>query len=122
MTKDDPVLEVLKGARDLLKASGWERSGTFAVDILGNSCLPESPDAVAYCAIGAIRAAASLLSGCFGVENIISDLVYEAEWALEKQVTGRFSRSAVHYNDRVAKDRNDVLALFDKVIEERTRG
>lgn len=98
------VSQVLRLARNLLVERGWAR-GELAYDASGSPAHPESPQAVSFCAVGAVlRAAADLASPEWS--NLALDV-------LEELVD---EDSIPEFNDR-QDDVSGVLGLLDAVIE-----
>jgi hypothetical protein len=89
---------VLTTARKILVINGWVR-GVYA-----GSC--------GYCAVGAIRAAGA----DFDTEVLAVEALFGQLPAADKIAAGPFT-AMFEWNDNVAADVGDVLALFDCAIE-----
>lgn len=96
------TIEVLRAARELLsEPSRWRKGGGFAVDAFGGIVPPRSPDACAWCVLGAIYKVGALVRGA------------QAETALYPAL-GR--GSLIVFNDRRSTTHEQLIALFDKAI------
>ena len=113
--------EVLRAARELFLADKWCQ-GSRAVDSCWNETPPSSPDAVGFCAIGALRCVERELG-----KNVLPavHLLYEAlvnlhDWNTpfpwdEAHVPIKVGRLE-EWNDGVAEGTSDVLRLYDRAI------
>lgn len=108
MAKDNNVLKVLRMARGLInKKNGWNR-GAMAMNKAGKTVTVKSPEAVCFCAIGALRRAEFKL----GTPGTAAQARIELRKALP---TYAYTNSIVEFNDNsVGKDR--VVDLFDRAI------
>lgn len=95
--------QILIKARALIK-KGWAQA-LFAVNIYGASTSPRSKDAAAWCALGALRAAATRGSKIFGARR-----------ALANRIPGGY-RGVADWNDEEGRTKRQVLALFDRAIK-----
>jgi hypothetical protein len=101
------TLEVLKAARALISDPARWCQDDYAIDDRQVSTLPSDSDAGAWCAVGAIRAAAQ--------EN--NQIVLPAQRVLAKPVTTIelvSEEAIIEYND--SHTHAEVLALFDTAI------
>lgn len=103
MAKKNPVLTVLKYARNLI-SNGWIKEIMHATDIKGCDC---------YCAVGAVRQAAW--------EEANSDRWNVADAAiceLAKGLPGRgdWDSRIVNWNDNPRRTKAQVLDRFDRTI------
>lgn len=95
--------EILIKARGYIE-SGWCRDH-YAVNPEGSPCRANSGEAVAWCALGALRAADQR-------GDDLSPEGYAAK-ALLNEVVG----DIIWWNDSRAHAKEEVLAAFDKAIE-----
>lgn len=106
----------LRKAKSLLVEKGWTKYH-FAVKADGTACDDyDDPNLVAYCASGALRAAAGSADWCD------SEAFIEARHALNF-VRNADHNSIITWNDDPATKKEDVLAVFDaaiKLVEEGT--
>lgn len=106
MAKDNKVLKVLRTARGLVD-KGWT-TGALAMNKKGKRVPVKSPEAVSFCAIGALRRAEFKL----GAPGTATKARIELRKALPKDA---YTDSIVEFNDYSdGKDR--VVALFDRAI------
>ena len=96
-------LKILKAARaKITKPERWTK-GEIARNAAGKEVSPRSKEAVCWCALGALQAAAG--KKCSFIE--IDDLAYE--------LTPRWTWIA-KVNDHKDTTHADILALFDRAI------
>ena len=108
MAKDNNVLKVLRTARGLVnKKNGWIR-GAMAMNKMGKTVTVKSPEAVAFCAIGALRRAEFKL----GTPGVATQARIELRKALP--ITA-YNGSIVEFNDN-SSDNTRVVNLFDRAI------
>lgn len=102
-------VELLEKGRKIFAASGWERNKLYAVDILGNAADPASPDAVSYCALGALICAADGVDGRVldSSLNLIGQSVMELHRGLTMAI----------FNDHYAANKEQILEIYDRAIE-----
>lgn len=104
-TKDD-TLEILREARELFRLAKWERGGSFFANKHGIPCDYES--AVSCCSLGGIIGA--------GIE--IGKDSLDAESALLRASRKIHDTSLTFFNDSDAKDKQEILDLYDLAIQE----
>jgi hypothetical protein len=95
------IVEVLKKARGLISDPKHWTQGTFAKDAYGREVDPEDDQAICFCAIGAIHAAAGGMNEDCG----------RAIWDLRIRTP---ERSVSEFNDH--RSHAEVLELFDDAI------
>jgi hypothetical protein len=92
---------------EILDAYGWCKE-TFAVDRHGEGIHPNNPDAVRFCAEGAlIRAYPKAPTKR---ERILNQLL-----PLIQKKKGLERNSIIDYNDHIAKDKRYLIRLFRKI-------
>lgn len=96
--------EDLKAARKLIEEPECWTQGSMARDAAGNALGFRSPDAVCYCALGALDSVIR--------EQHPSERFVKARMLLE-QVCGEYVESV---NDSPNTTHADVLAMFDRAI------
>ena len=108
----DEVCDLLQAARDLLAKSGWCR-GVNAKSERGKWASLASPRACKFCASGAIQRA--------GIERGASEeTISEACQQLGIQASFQsIAVGLVDFNDTVARSKQDVLRLFDAVLDKK---
>jgi hypothetical protein len=106
MAKDNKVLKVLRTARGLVN-KGWT-TGSLAKNKAGKKVPVKSPEAVCFCAIGALRRAEFKL----GTPGTAAKARIELRKALP---TDAYTNSIVMFND-YSDDKNRVVNLFDRAI------
>lgn len=94
------ALDMLREGRDRV-ARGWAQ-GAYARDRDGRSVYAWTPEACAWCALGALR-----VSGDFGAD-------YDAARAALEKFTPALA--VAPFNDATTTTQADVLALFDRAI------
>lgn len=97
------VLEILKGAREILTPAGAWCQQFAARDSKGRPAMTSSPDACSFCLIGAIHRAAG--------EG--TSRAFEAEAYTRQEIDA----SIVQWNDYPLRTQEQVLSVLDKVIE-----
>jgi hypothetical protein len=107
MAKDNKVLKVLRTARGLVN-KGWT-TGALAMNKNGKRVPVKSPEAVNFCAIGALRRAEFKL----GTVGAAAQARIELRKALPKNAG---TNSIVEFNDYSA-GKDGVVALFDRAIQ-----
>lgn len=95
----------LRAARKLIADPSKWTKGWFARDAKGVMASLDDPQAVCFCAIGAIAATSATDS--------------ETVQALTRQAMARGFASVPDFNDHETTSHADVLALFDAAIAER---
>lgn len=98
------TVDVLRKARGYIER-GWTQGAT-ARDGAGYSVMPCDADAVSWCASGAL----SIASGDGGTD-------YSAAAALSYACDDKHGMTVTQFNDHRAKNKDDVLALFDIAIK-----
>ena len=98
--------QVLKNARDVIE-SGWCR-GAYAKNKYGDSCDPQAGAAVEFCMDGALQ-------------RVFDAAEYEAHHKavilVVDTLRSRFGSGVItQFNDKIAKNKDDVLKLFDNAI------
>jgi hypothetical protein len=101
------ALKVLQDARQRVE-KGWVK-GTSAVDAIGESVSVYSPDAVCFCASGAIAAG--------GRWNDDKELADELFTFVVRQIEERRFLRYTKWNDAPGRTQDEVLAAFDQAIE-----
>lgn len=96
------TLEILKAARAKI-VQGWTQD-EVARDSNGQCVAPDSPYAVCWCAIGAVRAVADRKT----VEG--QDALYLLREAIPQEC------SIAYYNDSFARTADEILAVYDEAI------
>ena len=82
---------------------------------MGEPCPPKSPGAVCFCALGALAATIpDVKSGAMWISRDFRIAARHLNLAIPPEVRGV---SVATYNDTLASDKSDVLALFDVAIE-----
>lgn len=99
------IKECVQIARSKVEA-GWT-TGVYARDKQGATVDPRDPSAEQFCMVGALNAACPP-SGWHCGQNHFTLII----GALEATV----GTSAVKFNDHVAKSKEDVLSVFDKLL------
>lgn len=100
---------ILVNARDLIE-NGWVQNA-FSRDKNKQRVQPSSPEATCYCADGALRAAASKITGYeMGLAYII------AEGRLQAVMGGKNGDTIHTANDRRTTKKEHVLMAFDLAI------
>lgn len=113
--------EVLRAARELFLADRWCQ-GARAVDACWNETTPSSPEAVGFCAVGALRCVEREMGKNVlpAVHALYEALVRLHEWnpALpwEEEHVPTKVELLEEWNDGVAEDTQDVLSLYDRAI------
>ena len=107
-----PIIDVMEHARDLIaRPNGWTQK-TMARDSGGNSIASRRPDAVCFCAFGAVlRSVADKIKENYDVYSKVhfgAGIV-----ALEELVENKPIES---WNDREGRTQAEVVALFDQAI------
>lgn len=105
MPKEATPKKVLKRAAKVIER-GWTQRA-LAKDDLGQRVLPESENAVCWCAYGAIDRAAVEL----GVD-VESEVALNAESLASSLAWERYRTSLPGFNDRVAKSGEEVAKLL----------
>ena len=109
----DPIttIDYLREARKLIER-GWTQ-GSSGRDINGAGCASFSPEAIEWCAVGALNV----------VNAVVRDddfrCVIRAEDALNKAVQSIFparAASVLRYNDLPGTTKADILLVFDTAI------
>lgn len=106
------TLELLKDARDRI-AKGWTQSASARL-ANGRAVNPHNPHAVSFCASGALGANPNF--DWLAVDRLVVD---ELVAALPEGTQFSFGMNAVtYYNDDPETTQDDVLALYDRAIQE----
>ena len=113
------TIEFLRKAREFIER-GWTQ-GSSARDINGKGCVSFSPEATEWCAVGALNAVNAVVHD----ENFT--FVRRAEHALDEAILAMFPLRAdpsparvttiLRYNDEPAREKRDILAVYDRAIE-----
>lgn len=102
------VKDLLEGAKSVLNEHGWTRGSYY------------NRNTGCYCADGALMRADGPRVSSTGASGL-SDVYWEA-WYFTNMVAGKITEGATHsfieYNDKIASNKEDVLNLFDRTIEE----
>ena len=105
------ALTILYRARTLIDLVGWCQH-TSARDKNNRVVVPLSPQAAAYCAIGALYKVTD--TGPLANDN------YELKQAKQALSATLYDRckctSIAHYNDAACRTKDEVLSLFDAAI------
>jgi len=98
------VVDRLKAARAKLLPRGAWTQDAFARDRDGNHVDSGAPNAVCWCAVGALRA--------------VGDDDGTGRFALERELLGRrrINTEVTWFNDYAAKSKRIVIRLFDRAI------
>jgi hypothetical protein len=104
----DPETELLKTARSVLADSGWCKHD-LAQDEDGRSCTPASKRAVSFCVYGALMKGSVLLGEAAPRGGAFDSVV--------RRLNDAAYIDFVHFNDSIARKKQDVLDLFDRAIE-----
>ena len=102
------TVEHLRKARKLIDA-GWTRD-SYARDDKGHTVDRFSDSATCFCALGALDRVVGDSGGIARLEDAFE--------TLSSVLPARCNGSVVDFNDRVAKDKDEVLAAFDRAIAE----
>ena len=99
------VANVLKAARAKIASEELWTKDTYARNRSGYPCVPTSPDAVVWCALGAL----------YFISDSRWTMDKEAVRLLEEQLPREF-KNIVRYNDYPDTKHEDVLDLYDRAI------
>ncbi len=115
-SNNEAVLKALIKAKQLIShPENWTK-GSFAIDENGHQVMPNSKDAVAFCALGAVkRATRSGVVTTFVADVCVNTLVR----SLPDRKPYRYFIS--EFNDHPEIGHADVLGLFDRAIEEQRK-
>lgn len=114
--------EVLRAARELLLQDRWCQ-GARALDAGWNETTPSAPEAVSFCAVGALRCAARTTGKDVlpAVHVLYEALVrvhdYNPLFAWENELVPFKVERLEEWNDGVAQEAQDVLGLYDRAID-----
>ena len=97
--------QVLKNARDVIE-SGWCR-GAYAKNKYGDSCDPLAGTAVEFCAAGALQRVG---------DPVDTDTYLAAYDALAVAARAQGPYPITQFNDKIARNKEDILKLFDDAI------
>lgn len=100
------VIDLLKRARERISAPERWTKGGYAKDAKGFSVAPDAPEAVCWCASGAVKA-----------ESPDGDELYDIRGALSLHISG-ITNGIPRFNDAPSTTHADILALFDRTIAE----
>lgn len=116
-------LDVLREARNILSKRGAWTTKVMARDANNERTTPDSPSAVCFCAMGAVRRAAYTLAPRMVFTE--SEEFFYRVWTLltarGKQEWARRHRSRfvlTDWNDMKSRRKEHVISLFDRVIAE----
>ena len=111
--------ELLKQARAKIVGSTWIQ-GTYAMDDVGEECLPDDSKAVGFCVYGALY---SVLGTHADDEADTPEELVSALHRLRVAIAGSESPDILDrlfladWNDLPKRTEEEVLAAFDKAIE-----
>jgi hypothetical protein len=100
--------QILQRARNLIEA-GWIQGG-FAKDAKGNRVACTSPDAVCFCAVGA------LLRAAHEIAPSDHDVYLKAKQQIMNRITTIGEMNITTWNDHTSRD--DVLRVFNQACGE----
>jgi len=102
----------LTDARALLVDGGWCKEH-YAIDAEGKACDPEDDCATAFCMIGALHKITGVDDKILDIQlDLLRTCISETE-----DSDPSMHNSIVSFNDYVAKDVSEVLAIYDCAIK-----
>ena len=107
-----PIKQILTEARALIE-KGWTQ-GKLAKNVWGHQVRYDDPDACAFCSLGALRKAVHKIN-----PDLYPKLRHQLALAIgEDPSAGSEYYQVVRFNDAPGRTQAEVLAMFDKAINE----
>lgn len=106
--KPETVKSILQSARELIADPAHWTQSAFARDVNGNDCVSNDPEAVCFCALGALNKAANYYDS---KKN--ATLYFKAKAALRDMI---YPHNISMFNDRFDRTHAEILRLFDDAI------
>ncbi len=107
--------DILLGAADLV-GKGWVK-GAYATDAKGKTTDIDRPEAINFCAVGAMRRATLDLGIDDGVAYSAARLVAHKVVCTRQSEDGIAYGTIAEYNDSVGRTQADIVALFKEAAE-----